>query len=346
MAKTLRDAQLADLFASLALLTKSGMSAYEALSVLGESADTAAERELYGALARHTRDGASLSAALRENGAFPDYAVRLTAVGETTGDSAGVFESLSSYYKKSGELAESLKSAVVYPVVMLLAVLAVLYVLFSLVMPLFGRIYTLLGVGTAPLLQKLLNVGYALDVAALVAGGLVAALLIVFLLLNAGAKGREKLASFFYNAALTRTLSAPLSAQRFAYALSVMLSGGVPFDEAIPLAADTLSSRAAREKAARLQKALADGEDFAHACAKSGIFAGAYTGMIGAGLRAGRLDEVLMTVAARYEEETDKKLNAAVSSVEPALVAVLCVVVGLVLLSVMAPLVGIITTML
>ncbi|MEA5051795.1 MAG: type II secretion system F family protein [Oscillospiraceae bacterium] len=344
--RILRDAQLADLFESLALLTKSGMSTYEALTVLRDGADDARQKALYGALAEAASGGGSFSEAIGRTGAFPAYAVRLTAVGEATGDSAGVFGALGDYYEKNDALAANVKSAVVYPAVMLIAVLGVLYVLFSLVMPLFSRIFTLLGVGETPLFERLLGAGYVLDAAALGLGLLAAALLAAFLILNATARGRGRLQSLFYNGPFTRRLAAKLSAHRFAYALSVMLSGGIPFDEAIPLAAGTLGSAAAREQAARLQRGLDAGEDFASACADCGIFPGAYAGMVGAGVRAGRLDEVLMTIASRYEQEADRSLGAAVSSVEPALVAVLSVIVGLVLLSVMMPLVGIISTML
>ncbi|MEA4912461.1 MAG: type II secretion system F family protein [Oscillospiraceae bacterium] len=344
--KTLRDAQLADLFASLALLTQNGMSSYEALCILRDGAEDAAQRSLYGALAGALSEGGEFSAAMEGAGCFPRFAVRLTAVGEATGESAGVFDALGTYYKKNDALRAALRSTVVYPVVMLLAVLAVLYVLFSLVLPLFSRIFTLLGVGDAPLFERLLGAGYALDAVALGLGLEAAALLLAFLILNATARGRAWLASLLYNGAPTRSLAAKLSAQRFSYALGVMLAGGVSFDEAIPLAADTLDSRAAQEKAAALLARLDAGTDFASACAQCGIFSGIYAGMIGAGVRTGHLDEVLLTVAARYEEDADRRINAAVSAVEPALVALLSVIMGLVLLSVMTPLVGIISTML
>jgi type IV pilus assembly protein PilC len=270
----------------------------------------------------------------------------MTEIGEKTGRLDAIFKSLGAYYKQNDDLTGEIKSAVAYPVIMLLVILAVIYVLFTLVMPVFDRVYESLGVGNAMLLSKLLSAGYILNTVALVIGGVIILIILCIGVMSVTAKGREALADLFNNSFLTRSLSAKLSAHRFAYAMSVMLSGGLSFDSAIELSGEITANRDFRKKVKRLRYFLDNGESFAEAVSKSAVFESAYNGMISASARAGQTDATLMVIAKRYEENVNRKIGDAVAAVEPALVALLSVIVGLVLMSVVVPLVGIMSTML
>ena len=343
--KKLSNLELSNFFVELAMLTKSGMTVFESLSLMKDSTDIKSEKDFFEPLINVTSNGKNLSVALKENESFPNYAVKMTEIGEKTGHSDSVFKALGAYYKQSDELAESIKLAVAYPIVMLIIILAVIFVLFTLVMPVFNRVFTSLGAGSAQLLNKLLNTGYVLNVIALVLGGAVVLVLLFFVILSATKYGRARLDNLFNNSLVTRSLSEKLSAHRFAYAMSVMLSGGLSFDAAIELTLDIIKNKHVLAKIKKLRYLLDSGESFSDAVFKSEIFESSYTGMIAAAVRVGQIDSTLMVVAERYEENVKKKIFSVVSAVEPALVTVLSVIVGLVLMSVVVPLIGIMTTM-
>lgn len=344
--KKLTNLELSNFFTELALLTKSGMSVYEALCLMKDSTDLKNEKAFFASLAEFTSAGSTLSSALRENGSFPNYAVRMVEVGEKTGKLDAICKSLGSYYKQNDDLSGEIKSAVAYPVIMLLVILAVIYVLFTLVMPVFDRVYESLGVGNAQLLSSLLNAGYVLNTVALVLGGIVVLAVLCFGIMSITNGGRAALGEFFDNSILTRSVSEKLAAHRFAYAMSVMLEGGLSFDSAIELSGEITGNKEFKKKVKRLRYFLDNGDSFAEAVSKSSVFESAYNGMISASARAGQTDTTLMVIAKRYEENVNRKIGNAVAAVEPALVALLSVIVGLVLMSVVIPLVGIMSTML
>ena len=88
---------------------------------------------------------------------------------------------------------------------------------------------------------------------------------------------------------------------------------------------------------------MQEGGSFADAVEKSKLFSGMYARMLGLGIRAGALDSVSRRIAGRSEDEIDATIANMVSVIEPALVALLCVVIGAILLSVMLPLMSIMT---
>ena len=220
--KKLSNLELSNFFVELAMLTKSGMTVFESLSLMKDSTDIKSEKDFFEPLINVTSNGKNLSVALKENESFPNYAVKMTEIGEKTGHSDSVFKALGAYYKQSDELAESIKSAVAYPIVMLIIILAVIFVLFTLVMPVFNRVFTSLGAGSAQLLNKLLNTGYVLNVIALVLGGAVVLVLLFFVILSAT------------NRLQCLTIHQPSEKLRHT-ASPMRVTGGLSFDAAIEL---------------------------------------------------------------------------------------------------------------
>ncbi|MDR2486921.1 MAG: type II secretion system F family protein, partial [Clostridiales Family XIII bacterium] len=86
------------------------------------------------------------------------------------------------------------------------------------------------------------------------------------------------------------------------------------------------------------------GEPFADSVAGTGIFTGMEARMLTLGFKSGSLDTVMEQIAADYETQTDERLDNLISVIEPTMVAVLCVIVGLILLSAMLPLLAVMTT--
>ena len=98
------------------------------------------------------------------------------------------------------------------------------------------------------------------------------------------------------------------------------------------------------EKIAVCKKRLKDGDNLSEALVKSSIFSNLYSRMVAVGFKAGSIDTVMGKISENYEKETDKKLQSMISVLEPTLVIILSFIVGLILLSVILPLMGIMST--
>lgn len=121
--------------------------------------------------------------------------------------------------------------------------------------------------------------------------------------------------------------------------MSLLLSSGMNPDQAAELLLELTESPRTKEKLKDLQRRMAEGTTFARALAESGLLPPAYTSMIAAGTKTGRVDEMMDLTARRLSEDIDLRLERRISLVEPAVVIIMCILIGAVLLSVMLPLI-------
>ena len=253
-------------------------------------------------------------------------------------------EALAAHYRREEALSRSLRSAVAYPLVMLGMMIAVMAVLLVRVMPVFRQVFEQLGAQMSGFPGAVMELGGVLgDYSAvfLVLAAAVAAACVFFFFTE---KGRALSSRIFNRSALSRRLAEKLACSRFASAMYLSLGSGLDVDQSLELAARLTEQPQVRAKILDIRESVAAGnETFAEAAARTRIFTGAYARMLAAGARAGSLDEVMKRISEQYDEEIEERIDALLGRLEPTLVAVLSVAVGLILLSVMLPLLGIMT---
>lgn len=342
--KKLSTAELEAFFQQLALFLKSGIPTWEGLALLGKEAD-GRNSELFLSLSAKVSDGSSLSAALLQSGRFPSYAVDMVRMGERTGRMQEIAEALRAYYQGRDSLSRELRTSVVYPLSMTGMVLVVIFVLTVAVMPVFEQVFKQLGLAMNPFSLSLMQFGQAFSQSALVILIVVFAIVVVFFLLRFTKKGRVTLLRAYDTSPLTRKMAAVIAAERFAFSMSLMLESGIYIVDALRFAAELEESEKAKARITELERLLEEGKPLQEAIFASGIFEKSYNGLIVAGLRTGTPETMLMDVALRCRRDAESRRQRLLAIIEPALVALLCVLVGLVILSVMLPLAGILSGM-
>ena len=128
-----------------------------------------------------------------------------------------------------------------------------------------------------------------------------------------------------------------------ASALSMMLTAGYPVEEAMQLAPSVVTDEKHRRQAEIARQELLSGGSFPQALEKSGLFDPMHEKMIRFGTAAGKLDAVMQKLSGIYMTEADDAIHNVIAMIEPALVAVLSIVIGGILLSVMLPLLSVLS---
>ncbi|MEG2038642.1 MAG: type II secretion system F family protein, partial [Oscillospiraceae bacterium] len=203
---------------------------------------------------------------------------------------------------------------------------------------------TQLGSQMSPFSQSIMRLGTAVGRYSYIIVIFAAVLVGLFYLLKSTYAGRNLISRFQSSFFVTRKLSQKIASGRFAAAMSLMLSSGLETEEALNMTESLVDNVYIRDKITLCKSNIADGLSFSEALAKSGIFTGVYTQMVVVGFKTGSVDTVMRKLADRYEEETDAQINSMISVLEPTLVAALSIVVGMILLSVMLPLMGIMSS--
>lgn len=342
--RLLTDAELSTLCGELSLLIRSGVGAGDALSLLAEEEREKDLKELLSAMAREADCGEPLSAVMRQTGRFPLYVVGLVEVGERTGHLEEALRSLSRYYEERDRLDRQVRASLLYPCVLLLVMLVVIVVLLVRVLPVFEDVYASLGGQLTGVAGGLLALGRALDTAMPV---LCAALGLVVIGLGAFAISgafRARVLAWWHRRRGDKGVSRQMGDARFAQALAMGLRSGLPLEESLELSVTLLSDvPAAVRRCHDCQSRLAQGTGLAESLRDSGALPAAACRLLALGLRSGTGDTVMEEIARRLSLESQEALEAKVARVEPALVLVTSVLVGVILLSVMLPLMHIMT---
>lgn len=340
-ARALPNLEIAAFCAQMALMLQSGISPAEGLSVMLEDARQPEERALLERLYTQVEQTGDFPGALEETGVFPAYAVQMARIGDESGTLDTVMNSLAGYYEREEALRRNIRSAVTYPMVMVAMMVAVILVLLVKVMPIFNRVFVQLGTEMTGLSRVLMNVGTGIGRYSPVLLALVAAAVGLAFWCGRWERGKRFARRLGGRFAFVRGIYERVAACRLAGGLALTLGSGLAPERCLELSAQLVEDPNCREKLAACQERVEQGEDLARTLHDTGVFTGVYARMAVVGGRTGRLDQVMAHVAQLYQEDIDEKLSTVLAVLEPAIVTGLSLIVGAILLSVMLPLLGI-----
>ncbi len=339
---TLSDLEISAFCEQLGFMVKAGISLQEGLMLLGTDSKSTHGKELTERLLDSVEMGGTLAYALKESGEFPKYMVNMVEIGETSGRLDQVLESLRIYYERNEAISRNIRSAVTYPLVMIAMMVAVVLIIIVEVMPVFQGVFQQLGSEVPPFVQGIIDFGSALSQYAAIIIIAIGAIIALFFIVRALRKDKDNAGTL--SSRLFKKTSAVIASGRFASAMSLMLGSGMDVDSALDMTMEVVDSKHVRDKILEIKQHTNEGEGFAESIVRTGMFSGLYGKMIVVGFKTGSLDTVMERIAAHYEEEANRKISSLVSAIEPTLVAAMSIVVGMILLSVMLPLMGVMSS--
>ena len=326
-------------------LVRTGIPLAEGLTMLREDETDPDTRSWLEALCRSTEEGLPLSSALRETEAFPAYMTDMVSLAEETGRLEDVLLSLQRHYDRQLRMAADIRGAVAVPVTLFAVMVAVVILLVTQVLPVFDRVFAQLGVRMGAVATGMMNAGAVLAKAgtgiAVVLVAAAAAALVVALVPAL----REKFAAGFRRSFGGRGILGQMAAARFASSMSMAVASGLSMEESVALSAKLCGgAKEIDEKTERCRKEIEEGGSPADALAGSGLFSGRDCRLLKLAEQTGSLPDTLEDLAQRQEEESLRRIDRMVGAIEPAIVVITSALAGVILLSVMLPLMGLLST--
>jgi len=329
-------------FASqMSMMISAGITIEEALRLLEQDSETIEGKALIHDIYGYLDEGSALSVCMEKTGYFPQYVIDMTHIGEETGKLDEIFLSIAEYYDREEEIAEAIRQAVSYPLVMIVMMLCVIAVLFAKVLPIFSEVYEELGASMTGASAAIMNVGNAVGRYSFIFVVFILALVIIYFIITKTRSGQKLFQNMASSCPVTAGLYEKIAAGRFASGMALAIAAGFTPIEGVAMVEKLLTNKRYLKKVLRLKVLLESGDNFADATVGADIFSGTYGRMVAIGYKSGMLDAVMKKVSARYEAEVDREVSRFISILEPTLVAILSIIVGMILLSVMLPLMGI-----
>lgn len=328
----------------ISILLKSAVPLFEGLQIMAEDSPNPQEKEILTEMSKKLRLGIPFHQAVKESESFPSYVEHMVTLGERTGQLDTSMERLAHYYEKEYNLAEELRKAVTYPAMMVFMLLIILFILFTKVMPVFSGVYEQLGAAIPPMAAAAIRLGGILSGAALFTALFLTIAVLIFHFM--GKKGSSsKLSASILNLINTHSSIAGNAARRrFCSTLASALQCGMKLEEGFQMAQLLADNRSIETKIELCKQEIAAGKGVYDSICKADLFSGFELQMIRIGSRAGQLERVMDQLAEEYDRKTSETIDSLISRLEPTIVCILAAAVGLVLLAVMLPLVGVLSS--
>ena len=326
-----------------ATMVNSGLPILRALSILSEQTES---KELANVLTRVRLDveqGFSLSSAMAKHPkVFDNLYVSMIKAGETGGVLDSVLLRLADQIEKEVSLRQRIKSAMTYPVVVLVMVTFILAAMLLFVVPQFESIYAGLG-GTLPLPTRLL---LAVSEAIRSYWYLFVLFIVMFIIglrrYKKTESGREVIDRFKLRVPIFGPLFRKTALSRFASTLGVLLRSGVPILQALDIVAETVNNKVISKAVVDVQGSVREGESIAKPLASHAVFPPMVVQMLAVGEETGAVDTMLEKVAMFYDNEVTAAVDSLTSLIEPLMIAVIGGAVGMAVIALYLPMFNII----
>ena len=335
--KKLDDLGVSAFCESMAMMVQAGIQTDELLQ--SDKTHGGVLEEGLAVMKEQVDQGFGLAAAMKESGIFPDYALQMVEAGESSGRLEELLFRLSRYYADQKTISEKLRNAVTYPAAMLVLIIAVLAVMLVMVLPAFTDVYDNLTGSLAASSYSYVRWAYGFCWFALILMLILAVGLVAGLLLWKNGK-REKVEALLRKNRLCTAILESMGMFRFTSALGTFLASGEMQDEAVLSSLPMTDCAPVEEKLKRCVLRMEEGHSIAQAAYDEELFEPVYGRMLLAGERSGNLEHVLARLTELQEENCSNLVERLVGIVDPLLSGVLMFTVGLSLLSVMLPLIG------
>jgi type IV pilus assembly protein PilC len=320
------------------VMIDAGLPLVQCLDILG----TQEEDKNFSAVILHTRSdveaGASLADAMRKHPkTFDPLFTNMIAAGEAGGILDTILKRLATYIEKAVKLAGQVKSAMIYPVAVIVIAGLVVGVILWKVIPTFAALFSGLG-AELPLPTR---------VVIALSDNLVR--YFPFLLVGSGAAvyafksyyatdgGRHVIDSTILKAPIFGNIMRKIAVARFCRTLSTLISSGVPILDGLEITARTAGNAIVEDAIMSTRKSIERGETISAPLKETNVFPPMVTQMIGVGEATGALDTMLAKIADFYEEEVDAAVAGLLTLLEPIMIAILGVVVGGIVIAMYLP---------
>jgi type IV pilus assembly protein PilC len=329
----------------MATLLDAGLPLVRGLRTLERQAQDPAVGKVVGEVADSVESGMTFSEALAGHPkSFDKLYVNMVRAGEASGAMEQVLNKLAEFMEKAARLRSKIKTALVYPVVVLVIALTITSGLMIFIVPKFAKIFSemLAGEPLPPLTSfvigisdMMLHKGYI----PLIVG----AILIVIYKQAKKTKG----GSYFFDLVAIKTppfsdLVTKSSVARFCSTLGTLMSSGVSVLNALIIVRDTVGNAVVSQAVQVVHDAVKEGEGMSKPLASTEVFPPMVVSMIEVGEETGALPEMLERIAKQYEEEVDNAVEAMTSLIEPAMIIFLAIVVGGIVIALFLPLIKLI----
>jgi len=321
------------------VMLDAGLPLVQCLEILGEQEENPVFAKAIDAVRTDVESGSSLADAMRKHPkAFDELYVNMVAAGEAGGILDIILQRLATYIEKIVKLKNQIKSALIYPSVIIAVAVLVVWIILWKVIPVFEQLLSAVG-GQMPMITSVV----------IAASNFIGRYSFwVFLLIGLGAfainryhkthRGRRVIDGALLKFPVIGELLRKIAVARFCQTLATLTSSGVPILDGLDITARTAGNAIIEDAIQAVRKSVEEGKTISDPLGETKVFPPMVVQMINVGEQTGALDQMLQKIAEFYEEEVDTAVAGLTKLIEPLLIVFLGVVIGIIVTAMYLPL--------
>jgi type IV pilus assembly protein PilC len=324
-----------------------GVSLIRCLDVLQAQTNNARLRKILMDLSARVESGESLSRSMaRHPKAFSQLIIGLIRAGEVGGVLEESLQRIAGFLEKDVELRRKIRSALTYPVIVLLAAVGIVIFLVSWLVPQFASLFKELGIKEMPAPTQFL-----IDLSALftqrwyVVIIAVVAILIAYKLFVSTRVGRRVADRVKLRVPVFGPLHHKIVMARFSRTMGTLLASGVPILQAMETVAGVVGNSVVSDAVIESRARIREGEKIADPLQRSKMFPPMVVHMVSVGEESGSLDHMLNKIADFYENEVEMTIASLTAAIEPVMIVLLGFIVGFIVISMFLPMIEVISNL-
>ncbi|HXY55628.1 MAG TPA: type II secretion system F family protein [Nitrospirota bacterium] len=323
----------------LATMIDAGLPLVQCLDILGSQTENQTLAKVVTQVRSDVESGSTFADALKKHPkVFDNLYVNMVAAGEAGGILDTILQRLAAYMEKFAKIKKQIKSAMIYPSVILFVAVTVVAILMVVVVPMLGAMFAESG-QALPLPTRIV---IAISNFLKGAGGLILLLSIIglsvaFVQWRRTEKGVRTTDAVMLKIPVMGNLIRKVSVAKFTRTLGTLLSSGVPILEGLVIVARTAGNKVVEEAIMSTRQSVSEGKTLAEPLGKFAVFPPMVNQMIAVGEATGALDNMLSKIADFYDDEVDSAVGTLTSMLEPMLMIFLGTTVGFVIVAMYMP---------
>ncbi|MBI5182155.1 MAG: type II secretion system F family protein [Nitrospirae bacterium] len=333
-----KDKDIAIFTRQFATMIDAGLPLVQCLEILSTQSENKTLASTLKDVRQDVESGATFTDALRRHPkVFNDLYVNMVAAGEAGGILDTILNRLAGYIEKAMKLKSKVKSALVYPSVIVAVAVIVVTILLVWVIPIFAKMFTDLG-GTLPLPTRIvIGTSDTIRDNIFIALGAIIGIIVGIKYFYKSEGGRRIIDRLLLRLPVFGSLIRKVAVAKFTRTLSTLISSGVPILDGLDIVSRTAGNKIVEEALLRTRQSISEGKTIADPLGRSNVFPQMVVQMISVGEATGALDAMLSKIADFYDDEVDSAVAALTSMLEPMLMVFLGVVVGFIVIAMYLP---------
>ena len=329
----------------MSLLLHAGIGIEDGLYLLIEDEKDKKSKKMLEQLADLVTEGKPFSEAVREVGTFPKYVGDMIETGEETGRLEQSFQALADYYDRQQQLMSQIRSALLYPFILMILMLVILVVLLVKVLPIFNQVYEQLGGTMGGTAKLLLRFGDWLGSIMPVLCGIIFDIVLVAAVIACSKRTRGFFVKLYKKVFGGHGIVRRMGEARFASAMAMGMMSGLNTEDAFRTA--MLFQDVNQKTKKRYEKCLEMlevGEPMAKSFRENEVLEASFCRILDLGAKSGTSDTAMAEISRRMDDRVQLEIVRKVGKIEPTIVIITSILVGIVLITVMLPLIHIMSS--